>query len=47
MADWTRAAEEMNKIGEQAQKAGIQVGFHNPTTANSKRSGAFSSTMNC
>jgi sugar phosphate isomerase/epimerase len=29
MADWTRAAEELNKTGEQTQKAGIQLGFHN------------------
>jgi sugar phosphate isomerase/epimerase len=27
--DWTRAAAELNKIGEQTQKAGIQLGFHN------------------
>jgi len=29
MADWTQAAGELNKIGEQTQKAGIQLGFHN------------------
>lgn len=29
MADWARAAGELNKIGEQTQKAGIQSGFHN------------------
>ncbi len=29
MADWTRAAGELNKIGEQVQKAGLQLGFHN------------------
>jgi sugar phosphate isomerase/epimerase len=29
MADWARAAEELNKIGEQTQKAGIQAGYHN------------------
>jgi sugar phosphate isomerase/epimerase len=29
MADWMRAAEEANKIGEQTRKAGIQLGFHN------------------
>jgi sugar phosphate isomerase/epimerase len=29
LADWTRAAEELNKIGEQTQKAGLQAGFHN------------------
>jgi len=29
MDDWMRAAGELNKIGEQVQKAGIQLGFHN------------------
>jgi sugar phosphate isomerase/epimerase len=29
MADWMRAADELNKIGEQTAKAGIQLGFHN------------------
>jgi sugar phosphate isomerase/epimerase len=29
MADWALAADELNKIGEQTQKAGIQLGFHN------------------
>jgi len=29
LADWTRAAGELNKIGEQIQKAGIQTVFHN------------------
>jgi sugar phosphate isomerase/epimerase len=29
MADWMRAADELNKIGEQTQKASIQLGFHN------------------
>jgi len=29
LSDWARAAEEMNKIGEQTRKAGIQLGFHN------------------
>ncbi len=29
MADWMRAADELNKIGEQTRKAGIQLGFHN------------------
>ncbi len=29
MADWTRAADELNKIGEKTQKAGLQAGFHN------------------
>jgi sugar phosphate isomerase/epimerase len=27
--EWTRAAGELNKIGEQVQKAGMQLGFHN------------------
>jgi sugar phosphate isomerase/epimerase len=29
MADWRQAADELNKIGEQTHKAGIQLGFHN------------------
>ena len=29
MAEWTRAAEELNKIGEQTRKAGIQTAYHN------------------
>jgi sugar phosphate isomerase/epimerase len=29
MADWTRAAEEANKIGERTRQVGIQLGFHN------------------
>ncbi len=29
MADWMKAADDLNKIGEQTQKAGIQAGFHN------------------
>ena len=27
--DWARAADELNKVGEQALKAGMQIGFHN------------------
>ena len=27
--DWKRAAADLNKAGETAQKAGLQVGFHN------------------
>jgi sugar phosphate isomerase/epimerase len=27
--DWKRAADESNPLGEQAMKAGIQLGFHN------------------
>ena len=29
LSDWARAADEMNRLGEQTQKAGIQLGFHN------------------
>ena len=29
LADWARAADELNKIGEQSKKAGLQIGFHN------------------
>jgi sugar phosphate isomerase/epimerase len=29
MADWARSAEELNRIGERVQKAGMQLGFHN------------------
>ena len=29
MADWDKACDEMNRIGEKAQKAGLQLGFHN------------------
>lgn len=29
MDDWRRAADEMNRLGEKTQKAGIQLGFHN------------------
>jgi sugar phosphate isomerase/epimerase len=29
MADWARAAGELNKIGEETRKAGLQAGFHN------------------
>jgi len=29
MSDWAKAAGDLNKIGEQTQKAGIQLGFHN------------------
>jgi sugar phosphate isomerase/epimerase len=27
--DWKKAADELNKLGEQSKKAGIQMGFHN------------------
>jgi sugar phosphate isomerase/epimerase len=29
MADWMQAADDLNKIGEQVRKAGLQLGFHN------------------
>ena len=29
LSDWKKAADELNKIGEHAKKAGIQMGFHN------------------
>ena len=29
MADWMRADDELNKIGDETRKAGIQLGFHN------------------
>jgi sugar phosphate isomerase/epimerase len=29
LADWTRASEDLNKIAEQIQKAGMKTGFHN------------------
>ncbi len=29
LADWTQAANELNKIGERTRKAGIQMVFHN------------------
>lgn len=29
MADWVQAAGEANKLGERAQRAGLQLGFHN------------------
>jgi len=29
LADWGKAAADLNHIGEQTQKAGIQLGFHN------------------
>jgi sugar phosphate isomerase/epimerase len=29
LADWRRAAEESNRLGERTQKAGIQLAFHN------------------
>jgi len=29
LADWKKAADELNKIGEESKKAGIQMGFHN------------------
>ena len=32
LADWARAAGELNVIGEQTKKAGLQTGFHNHAT---------------
>jgi sugar phosphate isomerase/epimerase len=29
MGDWVRAADDLNKIGENVKKAGLQQGFHN------------------
>jgi len=29
LSDWARAADELNKIGEETRKAGLQAGFHN------------------
>ena len=29
MADWARASDELNNIGVEIQKAGMQLGFHN------------------
>jgi sugar phosphate isomerase/epimerase len=29
MAEWMRAADEANKLGDQTRRAGIQLGFHN------------------
>jgi hypothetical protein len=29
LADWMRAADEANKLGERTRKAGMQLGFHN------------------
>ena len=29
LADWRRACDEANKVGEKVQQAGLQLGFHN------------------
>ncbi len=29
LADWAKAANELNKIGEQTRQVGLQLGFHN------------------
>jgi sugar phosphate isomerase/epimerase len=29
LSDWTKAAEDLNRAGEQIMKAGLQAGFHN------------------
>jgi sugar phosphate isomerase/epimerase len=39
MADWTKAAEDLNKIAEKTHKAGIQAGFHNHNVEFSKIDG--------
>jgi sugar phosphate isomerase/epimerase len=40
MADWRGAAEESNKMGMAAQKAGLQLGFHNHAMEFEKIDGA-------
>ena len=32
MADWTAAAEEMNRMGAEVRQAGLRLGFHNHNT---------------
>ncbi len=39
LADWSRAADEANKLGERAKKAGLQLGFHNHNTEFAKLEG--------
>lgn len=39
MADWLKAAEELNKMGEKTKKSGIQMGFHNHHTEFAKIDG--------
>lgn len=39
LADWSRAADEANKLGEKAKKAGLQLGFHNHNTEFAKLDG--------
>lgn len=39
LSDWKRVANELNKIGEQSRKAGIQMGFHNHHTEFEKLEG--------
>ncbi|MDZ4797085.1 MAG: sugar phosphate isomerase/epimerase family protein [Bryobacteraceae bacterium] len=37
--EWARAADELNKAGAEAKKAGLQVGFHNHDTEFTERDG--------
>ncbi|MBL8231319.1 MAG: sugar phosphate isomerase/epimerase [Bryobacterales bacterium] len=39
LADWSRVADEANKLGERARKAGLQLGFHNHNTEFAKLDG--------
>jgi sugar phosphate isomerase/epimerase len=39
LADWARAAEEANRLGEKAKKSGLQLGFHNHNTEFAKIDG--------
>jgi sugar phosphate isomerase/epimerase len=39
LADWARAATELNKVAEQISKAGIQTAFHNHDREFEKRDG--------
>lgn len=39
LSDWKRVANELNKLGEQSKKSGIQMGFHNHHTEFEKLEG--------
>lgn len=39
LADWSHAAEEANRLGERAHKAGLAFGFHNHNTEFAKLEG--------
>ena len=39
LADWSRAADEANKLGEKTKKAGIPLAFHNHNTEFAKLDG--------